>query len=65
MYLKVVLYNIHFTNLAALDWRIQFFKILVKVSATFTRESMSNHTTKMTQVPIEINGNLHFFSKLG
>ena len=32
----------------------------MKVSATFTMWLMSNHTKKMTQVPIEINGNLHF-----
>ena len=32
----------------------------MKVSMTFTMRLMSNHTTKMTQVPIEINGNLHF-----
>ena len=32
----------------------------VKVSATFTMQLMSNHIPKMTQVPIEINGNLLF-----
>ena len=34
--------------------------ISLKVSATFTSQLMSNHTTKMTDVPIEINGNLYF-----
>ena len=34
------------------------------VQATFTSQSMSNRTTKMAQVYIQINGNLHFFSNL-
>ena len=55
--IKVVLCNIHFTNLAVLVWR--YLKISVRVSATFTNQLVSNHTTKITQVPIEINGNLH------
>ena len=38
--------------------------ISVKVSVTFTMQLTSNHTLKMTKVPIEINGNLHFFSNL-
>ena len=37
---KVVLYNIHVTNLAAFVWRKLYFKIFVKVSATFTRQFM-------------------------
>ena len=32
----------------------------MKVSATFTMQLMDKHIPKMTQVPIEINGNLHF-----
>ena len=32
----------------------------MKVSETFTSQLMSNHITRMTQVSIEINGNLHF-----
>ena len=32
----------------------------MKVSATFTCQLLSNHATKMTKFPIEINGNLHF-----
>ena len=32
----------------------------MKVSVTFTSQLMSNQTTKVTQVSIEINGNLHF-----
>ena len=32
----------------------------MKVSETFTMQLMSNHTPKMAQVPIEINGNLLF-----
>ena len=32
----------------------------MNVSATFTMRLMSNHSPKMTQVPIEINGNLLF-----
>ena len=34
--------------------------VTVTDSATFTSQLMSNHTTKMTQVPIEINENLNF-----
>ena len=57
---EVLLHNIHFTKLAALVRKIKCFKISVKVSSTFTSQLMSNYTTKMTQVPFEINGNLHF-----
>ena len=32
----------------------------MNVSATFTSQLMSSHTTRMTQVSIEIVGNLHF-----
>ena len=32
----------------------------MKVSATVTSKLMSNHTTKMTQVSIEINSDLQF-----
>ena len=32
----------------------------MKVLATFTSWLLSNHTTKMTKVSIEINGNLQF-----
>ena len=32
----------------------------MKVSIIFAMRLMSNHTPKMTQVPIKINGNLHF-----
>ena len=38
--LKVVLYNIHFTNLAALVCRILCFKTSMKVSVTFTSQLM-------------------------
>ena len=34
-------------------------KILVKVSTRFTSQLMNNHTTKMTQNPIEMNGDLY------
>ena len=42
----------------------QFFmtyisKILVKVSTRFTSQLMNNHTTKMTQNPIGMNGDLY------
>ena len=30
---------------------------------TYTSWLMSNHTTKMTEVPIEIDGNVHFISQ--
>ena len=59
--IKVILYNIHFAYLIAFIWRKQCFKLSVKVSVTFTMWLMSNHTPKMTQVSIEISGNLHFF----
>ena len=36
----------------------------MKVSVTFTMRLMSNHNPKMTQAPIEINGNL-LFSQIG
>ena len=45
--IKVVLYNIHF---ATFIWRKNGLKISTKVSATFTRQLMSNYTKKMTQV---------------
>ena len=34
----------------------------MKVSETFTSRLLSNHTTKMTQVYVEINNNLHFLN---
>ena len=36
----------------------------MKVSAILSMQLMSNHTPKMTQVPIEINGNV-LFSQIG
>ena len=41
---KVVLYTIHFANLAAVIWKTQYFQMFVKVSATFTSQLMSKCT---------------------
>ena len=52
---KIVLYSIHFTNVVTLVWRIKYFniKISMKVVVIFTRQFVTNHTTKITQVPIK------------
>ena len=57
---KVLLYNIHFANLSTVIWRRWCYKISVEVITTFTSQLMSNQTTKMGQISIEINGNIYF-----